>query len=109
MVVGKGISNKAVNKDLFGNSGIAISKLITALFTGSNSMWAETYHSFSDTLNQILLLISIRTSNKRVSERHPFGYGKEQFFWSFIVSMLIFGISGFISLERYHRFIVYFL
>src|SRR5690348_18375112 len=63
-------------------------------------MWAETYHSFSDTVNQILLLVGIRTSKKRVSERHPFGYGKEQFFWSFVVSMLIFGISGFISLER---------
>jgi hypothetical protein len=41
------------------------------------SIWAETYHSFSDTLNQILLLIGIRTSKKKVSERHPFGYGKE--------------------------------
>ena len=44
-------------------------------------MWAETYHSFSDTLNQILLLIGIRTSKKKVSERHPFGYGKEGLFW----------------------------
>lgn len=100
MVGGKGSSKKAVYAALFGNLGIAISKLVAAILTGSTSMWAETYHSFSDTLNQILLLIGIRTSKKRVSERHPFGYGKEQFFWSFIVSMLIFGISGFISLER---------
>ncbi|MGN6624289.1 MAG: cation diffusion facilitator family transporter [Candidatus Nitrosocosmicus sp.] len=85
---------------MLGNQGIAISKLVAALFTGSTSMWAETYHSFSDTLNQILLLVGIKSSKKRVSERHPFGYGKEQFFWSFVVSMLIFGISGFISLER---------
>ena len=101
-MVGKsgGGSKKAIYAALFGNLGIAISKLVAALFTGSTSMWAETYHSFSDTLNQILLLIGIRTSNKKVSERHPFGYGKEHFFWSFIVSMLIFGISGFISLER---------
>jgi cation diffusion facilitator family transporter len=96
----KGSSKKAVYAALFGNLGIAISKLVAALFTGSTSMWAKTYHSFSDTINQILLLVGIRTSKKRVSERHPFGYGKEQFFWSFIVSMLIFGISGFISLER---------
>ncbi len=95
-----GGSKSAVYAALFGNMAIAISKLVAALFTGSTSMWAETYHSFSDTLNQILLLIGIRTSKKRVSERHPFGYGKEQFFWSFIVSILIFGISGFISLER---------
>jgi len=74
--------------------------LIAAILTGSTSMWAETYHSFSDTLNQILLLIGIRTSKKKVNERHPFGYGKEMFFWSFVVSILIFGISGFISLER---------
>jgi cation diffusion facilitator family transporter len=100
-LVGKsGGSKKAVYAALIGNLGIAISKLAAALFTGSTSMWAETYHSFSDTLNQILLLIGIRTSNKKVSERHPFGYGKEHFFWSFIVSMLIFGISGFISLDR---------
>ena len=100
MVGGKGSSKKAVYAALFGNLGIAISKLIAALLTSSTSMWAETYHSFSDTLNQILLLVGIRTSNKRVSERHPFGHGKEQFFWSFVVSMLIFGISGFLSLER---------
>ena len=96
---GKG-SKKAIYAALFGNLVIAISKFIAALLTGSTSMWAETYHSFSDTLNQILLLIGIRTSKKRVSERHPFGFGKEQFFWSFIVSILIFGISGFLSLER---------
>ncbi|MGN6349672.1 MAG: cation diffusion facilitator family transporter, partial [Candidatus Nitrosocosmicus sp.] len=96
----KGGSKKVVYASLFGNLAIAISKLVAALFTGSTSMWAETYHSFSDTLNQILLLVGIRTSKKRVSEKHPFGYGKEQFFWSFIVSVLIFGISGFISLER---------
>ncbi len=63
-------------------------------------MWAETLHSFSDTVNQILLLIGLRTSKKRVSERHPFGYGKEQFFWSFVVAILIFGISGSISVQR---------
>ena len=70
---------------LFGNLAIAISKLIAALFTGSSSMWAEILHSFSDTVNQILLLIGLRTSKKRASERHPFGYGKEQFFWSFVL------------------------
>ena len=81
MVVGeKGSSQKAVIAALFGNLAIAVSKLFAALFTGSSSMWAETLHSFSDTVNQILLLIGLRTSKKRVSEIHPFGYGKEQFF-----------------------------
>ncbi|VFJ14769.1 Ferrous iron efflux protein F (fragment) [Candidatus Nitrosocosmicus franklandus] len=68
--------------------------------TGSTSMWAETYHSFSDTFNQVLLLVGIRTSKRQVTERHPLGYGKEQFFWSFIVATLIFGISGILSLEQ---------
>jgi len=101
LVVGeKGSSQKAVIAALFGNLAIAVSKLFAALFTGSSSMWAETLHSFSDTVNQILLLIGLRTSKKRVSERHPFGYGKEQFFWSFVVAILIFGISGSISVQR---------
>ena len=96
----KGSSQKAVIAALFGNLAIAVSKLFAALFTGSSSMWAETLHSFSDTVNQILLLIGLRTSKKRVSEIHPFGYGKEQFFWSFVVAILIFGISGSISVQR---------
>ncbi|HET8794590.1 MAG TPA: cation diffusion facilitator family transporter [Nitrososphaeraceae archaeon] len=100
MVGSRSTSKTAVYAALFGNLGIAISKLIAALLTGSTSMWAETYHSFSDTLNQILLLLGIRTSKKKGTERHPFGYGKEQFFWSFIVSTLIFGISGVLSLEQ---------
>ncbi|MDR4489491.1 MAG: cation diffusion facilitator family transporter [Candidatus Nitrosocosmicus sp.] len=100
-MVGSGnTSKKAIYAALFGNLGIAISKLIAALLTGSTSMWAETYHSFSDTFNQILLLVGIRTSKKQGTERHPFGYGKEQFFWSFIVATLIFGISGVLSLEQ---------
>lgn len=98
-MVGSGSSKKAIYAALFGNLGIAISKLIAALFKGSASMWAETY-TLSDTSNQVLLLVGIRTSKKHVTERHPFGYGKEQFFWSFIVATLIFGISGILSLEQ---------
>jgi len=95
-----GSSKKAIYAALFGNLGIAVSKLVAAIFTGSTTMWAETYHSFSDTINQLLLLLGIRASKKKVDERHPFGHGKEQFFWSFVVSTLIFGISGILSLEQ---------
>jgi cation diffusion facilitator family transporter len=63
-------------------------------------MWSETYHSFSDTFNQVLLLVGIKTSSRVPTERHPFGYGKEQFFWSFIVATLLFGISGILSFEK---------
>ncbi len=75
-----GGSKRAIYAALFGNLGIAISKLVAAIITGSTSMWAETYHSFSDTFNQVLLLVGIKASKKQVTEKHPFGYGKEQFF-----------------------------
>jgi cation diffusion facilitator family transporter len=93
-------SKKAIYAALFGNLGIAIAKLVAAIFTGSTAMWAETYHSFSDTFNQILLLIGIKTSAKEATEHHPFGYGKEQFFWSFLVATMLFGISGVLSLQQ---------
>jgi cation diffusion facilitator family transporter len=93
-------SKKAVYTALVGNLGIAVAKLIAAILTGSIAMLAETLHSFSDTFNQVLLLFGIKTSTKAATERHPFGYGKEQFFWSFIVATMLFGISGFISLQQ---------
>jgi cation diffusion facilitator family transporter len=93
-------SKKAVYTALIGNLGIAVAKLIAAILTGSIAMLAETLHSMSDTFNQVLLLIGIKTSVKAATERHPFGYGKEQFFWSFIVATMLFGISGFISLQQ---------
>ena len=96
----KGRSRKAVYAALLGNLGVAIAKLIAALLTGSIAMFAETLHSFSDTFNQVLLLMGIKTSTKAATERHPFGYGKEQFFWSFIVATMIFGISGILSVEQ---------
>jgi cation diffusion facilitator family transporter len=99
-MAGGGESKKAIYAALFGNLAIAISKLFAALFTGSTSMWAETYHSFSDTFNQVLLLLGVKTSKREANEKYPFGYGKEQFFWSFVVAILIFGVSGVLSLEH---------
>ena len=99
-MAGGGDSKKAIYAALFGNLAIAISKLFAALFTGSSSMWAETYHSFSDTFNQVLLLVGVKTSKKEANEKYPFGFGKEQYFWSFVVALLIFGISGVLSLEH---------
>ncbi len=93
-------SKKAVYAALFGNLGIAITKFIAALITGSAAMWAEAYHSASDTFNQILILFGIRTSTKAASYQHQFGHGREVFFWSFIVATMIFGISGILSLEQ---------
>ena len=93
-------SKNAVHAALFGNLGIAITKFIAAFFTGSAAMWAESYHSASDTFNQVLLLIGIKRSAKAPTERHQFGYGKEMFFWSFIVATMLFGISGVLSIEN---------
>jgi len=93
-------SKKAVYAALFGNLGIAISKFVAAIMTGSISMWAEAYHSSSDTVNQILLLFGIKASTKKATYAHQFGFGKSQYFWSFIVATMIFGISGILSLEQ---------
>ena len=93
-------SKKAVYAALFGNLGIAITKFIAAIITGSAAMWAEAYHSASDTFNQILILFGIKTSTKAASYQHQFGHGREVFFWSFIVATMIFGISGILSLEQ---------
>ncbi|MFB5608291.1 MAG: cation diffusion facilitator family transporter, partial [Candidatus Nitrosomaritimum yanchengensis] len=93
-------STKAVYAALFGNLGIAITKFIAAAMTGSASMWAESYHSASDTVNQILLLVGIKISKKPATDLHQFGFGKSQFFWSFVVATMIFGISGILSLEQ---------
>jgi cation diffusion facilitator family transporter len=93
-------STKAVYAALFGNLGIAVTKFIAAAITGSAAMWAESYHSASDTVNQILLLLGINLSKRAPTELHPFGFGKSQFFWSFVVATMIFGISGILSLEQ---------
>ena len=76
----KGSSQKAVIAALFGNLAIAVSKLFAALFTGSSSMWAETLHSFSDTVNQILLLIGLRTSKKELVKYIHLDMEKNSFF-----------------------------
>ncbi len=98
-------SKTAVVAALVANLGIAVFKLIAALVSGSSSMLAESYHSFSDTMNQVFLLIGIWRSKKPADKTHPFGYGKEQFFWAFIVALMLFGIAGGLSIrEAYHKF-----
>lgn len=90
---------------LFGNLGIAIFKIAAALLSGSSSMLAEGYHSVSDTFNQVLLLYGLKRSRKPPDAEHPFGHGKEQFFWSFVVAVVLFGIAGTLSvIEGYHKF-----
>nr|AIA12387.1 Cation efflux family [uncultured bacterium] len=62
--------------------------------TGSSGMMAESLHSLADTTNQVFLLLGLRFYRRPASEKHPFGYGKERFFWSFIAAIFIFGVGA---------------
>jgi len=84
----------AVLGALFANALIAILKLGAAIITGSSGMMAEALHSVADTTNQIFLLLGLRFYKRPASEKHPFGYGKERFFWSFIAAIFIFGVGA---------------
>ena len=84
----------AVLGALFANAIIAILKLVAAVMTGSSGMMAEALHSIADTTNQVFLLLGLRFYKRPASEKHPFGYGKERFFWSFIAAIFIFGVGA---------------
>lgn len=84
----------AVLGALFANGLIAILKFVGAIITGSSGMMAEALHSVADTTNQIFLLLGLRFYKRPPSTKHPFGYGKERFFWSFIAAIFIFGVGA---------------
>ena len=84
----------AVIGALFANALIAVLKLVAAIITGSSGMMAEALHSVADTTNQIFLLLGLRFYKRPASGKHPFGYGKERFFWSFIAAIFIFGVGA---------------
>lgn len=89
---------------LIGNALIAVTKFAAAVFTGSAAMLAEGIHSVVDTGNQGLLLYGLHRAKKPADERYPFGHGKEIYFWSFVVAILIFALGSGISLyEGIHR------
>jgi len=85
---------------LIANGGITVLKFGGFLLTGSPSMLSETYHSVSDTGNQVFLLIGLRYGGREPDRRHPFGYGKAQFFYAFVVAILLFGIAGWESVKH---------
>jgi cation diffusion facilitator family transporter len=87
-------SAKAVWAALIGNVLVAVSKFTAALITGSSAMLSEAVHSFVDTSNEILLLYGMRRAARKPDRDHPFGHGREVYFWSFIVSLLIFALGA---------------
>jgi cation diffusion facilitator family transporter len=91
-------SKKVILAALAGNALISITKFGAAAYTGSSAMLSEGIHSLVDTGNQILLLYGIKRAAKPADADFPFGYGKEVYFWSFIVAILIFALGGGISI-----------
>ncbi len=91
-------SKKVIYAALIGNALIAVTKFGASVFTGSSAMLAEGIHSLVDTGNQGLLLYGLRKAKKPADDKFPFGHGKEVYFWSFVVAILIFALGSGISL-----------
>lgn len=97
-------SVKSIIFALLANLGIAITKTIAAIVTGSGAMLAESIHSFADCGNQGLLFLGLKASKKEPSPDHPLGHGKAIFFWSFIVALILFSMGGLFSIyEGIHK------
>lgn len=97
-------NKKVIYAALAGNTAIAITKIAAAIYTGSSAMLSESIHSVVDTGNQTLLLYGIHRAGQPADERHPFGYGRELYFWAFVVAILIFAVGAGVSIyEGIHR------
>jgi len=96
---------RAILAALLANTGIAVTKFVAFLLTGSSSMLAESVHSLADSGNQGLLLIGGRRSRREATPLHPFGYGRERYVYAFIVSIVLFSVGGLFALyEAWHKF-----
>ena len=97
-------SRKAIIAAFFANMGIAIAKFVGFLVTGSADLLAESGHSLADTGNQGLLMIGSRRGKRPADRAHPFGYGPERYFWSFVVALVLFSMGGLFALyEGIHK------
>lgn len=95
---------KAILYAFLANFGIAITKSAAAAYTNSGSMLAEAIHSYADCANQVLLFLGLKQAAKPPTPEHPLGFGKESYFWSFVVALLLFSIGGLFSIyEGWHK------
>jgi cation diffusion facilitator family transporter len=102
--VSAGGGTRAIVAALLANAGIAVAKLIGYLITGSSSMLAESVHSLADTSNQGLLLLGGKRAKRAATSEHPFGYGRDRYFYSFVVALLLFSLgSVFAIYEGLHK------
>ncbi|MGH3753925.1 MAG: cation diffusion facilitator family transporter [Pseudonocardiaceae bacterium] len=99
-----GGGTKAIIAALLANAGIAVAKFIGYLVTGSSSMLAEAVHSVADTSNQGLLLLGQKRARRKATKEHPFGYGRDRYFYSFVVALLLFSLGSVFALyEGFHK------
>ncbi|HEX7306782.1 cation diffusion facilitator family transporter [Lentzea sp.] len=99
-----GGGTKAIIAALLANAGIAVAKFVGFLITGSSSMLAESVHSVADTSNQGLLLLGQKTAQRKANRLHPFGYGRDRYFWSFVVALMLFTLGSVFALyEGIHK------
>ena len=91
-------SKTAVTAAFCGNSAFAVLKGIAAATTGSAAMLAETFHSIADSGNQLLLYLGLRLAKRPPDAHHPFGHGRDVYFWAFVVSMMLFTVGGALSI-----------
>jgi cation diffusion facilitator family transporter len=97
-------SIKSIVFALSANLGIAVTKTVAAAITGSGAMLAESIHSFADCGNQGLLFLGLSAAKKKPDLKHPLGYGKEIYFWSFVVALVLFSMGGLFSIyEGIHK------
>ena len=104
LAVSAGGGTKAIIAALGANLGIAVTKFVAWLLTGSSSMLAESIHSVADSGNQALLLLGGKRAQRQATPQHPFGYGRERYIYAFIVSIVLFSVGGLFALyEGYHK------
>jgi len=99
-----GGGSKAIVAALSANLAIAVAKFVAWGFTGSSAMLAEGVHSVADSGNQVLLLVGQKRGSRAADERHPFGYGRDRYFYSFVVALVLFSLGSLFALyEGYHK------